>query len=150
METLYHFNHPDEIESLIERIIPPSPQAGKIKLGLRELMINAIEHGNLGIHYEEKTKLLQSGQWKAEILRRLSLPQYQKRRAALRLSQEQSQLVVEVTDDGEGFAWQPYLECSKERLMHSHGRGIALAHQFCFDSLAYSPEGNSVRATIRH
>ena len=43
--------------------------------GLLELFVNAIEHGNLGIGYEEKTRLLGEGILSEEIERRLELPE---------------------------------------------------------------------------
>ncbi len=45
-------------------------------MGLSELLVNAIEHGNLEIGYDEKSRLLQSEGWQGEIDRRLALPEY--------------------------------------------------------------------------
>ena len=39
----------------------PDPNATVI--GLTELLVNAVEHGNLGITYEEKTRLFANGTW---------------------------------------------------------------------------------------
>ena len=63
-------------------------------IGLVELMINAIEHGNLGITYEEKTDLLDSNLWSVEVNRRIRLEEnknkyavvtYQKKRRLHRI-----------------------------------------------------------------
>jgi CheY-like chemotaxis protein len=40
-------------------------------IGLTELLLNAVEHGNLGITYEEKSLLKKNEEWEAEIARRL-------------------------------------------------------------------------------
>jgi hypothetical protein len=45
-------------------------------VGICELLLNAVEHSNLGITYEEKTRLDEPGTWEAEVHRRLRLPEY--------------------------------------------------------------------------
>lgn len=148
MQPAYHFRTLEEIEPLIEQVAPLFPQEAKIRLGLRELMTNAIEHGNLEIHYEEKTRLLEQGQWRAEIMRRLNQAQYQQRIASISFERGLHAIIAEIRDGGNGFLWEEYLNQSAERLLHPHGRGIALANHFCFDKLEYTPEGNLVRASI--
>jgi hypothetical protein len=148
MASLYYFRTLEEIEQFVDMAAPLLPYEAKVRMGLRELMINAVEHGNLEIHYEEKTRLLQQGKWRQKIDRRLSLPHYEHRRAVISFSRQKHQLFAEITDAGQGFQWQPYLETSAERLLHPHGRGIALAHQYCFAGVSFSPEGNTVKAMI--
>jgi hypothetical protein len=46
------------------------PQPDRVALGLRELMINTVEHGNLGIDYAGKSQLLLDGDLAAELERR--------------------------------------------------------------------------------
>ena len=52
--------------------------------GLSDLMVNAIEHGNLGVTYREKALLKWEGRWEVEIGRRLALPQFRDRYATVR------------------------------------------------------------------
>jgi hypothetical protein len=42
--------------------------------------LNAVEHGNLGISYVDKGKLIENDTWRMEIERRLSLPENPERR----------------------------------------------------------------------
>jgi hypothetical protein len=53
------------------------PEPRSAVYGLNELLINAVEHGNLGITYDEKIKLVVEGRLESEIERRLALPQNQ-------------------------------------------------------------------------
>lgn len=50
-------------------------------VGLIELLVNAVEHGNLEITYEEKTELRKNFNWEEEIARRLQESPFSGRRA---------------------------------------------------------------------
>lgn len=120
-------------------------------MGLLELLVNAIEHGNLGITYAEKTQLRLSGQWEDEIARRLSCPPWENRCARLAFRREQDEIEFTITDQGAGFDWRPFLGFAPERAFDPNGRGIAMAKMLGFLSLDYQGHGNCVvvRATAR-
>jgi CheY-like chemotaxis protein len=124
----------------------PSPQAACI--GLVELMLNAIEHGNLGISYDEKTQLITENRLYDEIERRLALPEYAGRRATIKFRRTGASLIFTIHDEGNGFDWKPYMEMSVARLMDNHGRGIAMSKSIAFTHIEYRGKGNSVIATI--
>lgn len=107
MQPVYRFRTLDDIENLVEKVAPLFPQEGKIGLGMRELMINAVEHGNLGITYEEKSALLKQGAWKQEVLRRMNMPEYQLRMASITFIGQENRVVLEIRDEGEGFRGSP-------------------------------------------
>lgn len=115
-----------------------------VGMGLLELLVNAVEHGNLGISYAEKTSLRRSGQWENEIARRLSSPPWAERDARLVFRRDAGEIEFTITDQGEGFDWCPYLEIDPERAFDPNGRGIAMARLFGFDSINYQGNGNSV------
>lgn len=117
-------------------------------MGLTELMLNAVEHGNLGITYEEKTSLIDEGRLRQEVTRRLALPEYAGKTATVHFRRSGTRLFFNITDQGRGFDWSRYLEMSPERLMHNHGRGIAMSRSIAFCSLTYLAPGNSVEAVI--
>lgn len=127
--------------------ICPSPDA--VRMGLTELLINAIEHGNLGITYEEKSALNEEGIWEEEVTRRLSDPTLALKTATLNVLQDQELITFTITDQGDGFEWEKYLSFDPERALHSHGRGIAMANMIGFDSLKYFGNGNTVTTTIK-
>ncbi len=64
----------DEVDNLATLLAKMCPEPDKVVLGLWELLINAVEHGNLGITYEEKSELLQLNIWREEIDRRTRMP----------------------------------------------------------------------------
>jgi hypothetical protein len=148
MHQSYQIQYLEEIDQVAESLATYFPDAKLARLGLHELLLNALEHGNLGITYDEKTALVHTGNWRQEALRRLALPQNQHKQIHTHLLQSDHGLTLYIRDEGQGFVWQPYLECSAERLHHPHGRGIALAKELCFESLTYSALGNEVVARV--
>jgi DNA-binding response OmpR family regulator len=111
-----------------------------------ELMINAVEHGNLGITYEEKGRLLDEGTWNQEIDRRLALPENQQKVVTVTFTRHHDHLEVLVRDEGKGFDYDKFLTFDEDRVFHNHGRGIAMA-RCCLD-ITYQGNGNTVLVTI--
>ena len=124
------------------------PDPERCVLGLTELMINAVEHGNLNISYEEKSRLNEQGGWQQEVERRLSLPEYAGKTALLKLERDDKEIRAMIQDQGSGFDWQRYLEIDPDRAFDTHGRGIAMSKALCFDRLDYLNSGNQVLATV--
>lgn len=116
--------------------------------GYSELLINAVEHGNLGISYAEKGQLLREDRWGSEVEARLQNPQYSDRLVNVTLEKTAAASIVTITDRGDGFDWQAYLEFSPERVFDLHGRGIAMSKAASFDGLEYLSNGSSVVTTV--
>lgn len=116
--------------------------------GFLELLINAVEHGNLGISYAEKSALLNDGNWKEEVDARLRLPQYSARFVEVVLEQSETVCSVTISDQGAGFDWKSYLSFDPARAFDLHGRGIALSKATSFDNLEYRGNGNTVVVTV--
>ena len=115
-------------------------------VGLIELLVNAIEHGNLGISYQEKSELRKNFNWEDEIARRMALPEYADRKARIALVHRGDEFEFTVTDEGAGFDWHKYLDFDPERAFDLNGRGIAMANKFSFSALEYQGNGNTVVA----
>ena len=122
------------------------PDPKRTVVGLSELMINALEHGNLGISYAEKGALIEQQGWTEEIQRRQQLPEHQGQWVTVRFLRSASRCRFHIQDQGQGFAWRSFQEPSPERLFDSHGRGILLAKWETFDRLEYQGNGSSVLA----
>ena len=122
----------------------PEPQLGA--MGLSELMINAIEHGNLEISFSEKSRLKEQDRWHEEVERRLGLPEYRDRNVTVTIERRAHEWEFVIEDQGHGFDWHEFLELDPERAFAPNGRGIALARQLAFASLSYEGSGNRVRA----
>ena len=124
----------------------PDPEA--VVYGLNEMLINAVEHGNLGITYSEKTGLVLSGRLFEEIERRLTLPENRRKWAYLFFEATSKHIRVRIKDQGRGFDWPQYMEISPERATHPHGRGIATSRLTSFTSMQYIGCGNEVICTV--
>lgn len=124
----------------------PDPQ--RVAVGISELLINAVEHGNLGISYHDKTQLLQTNSWETEIERRLALPEYAGKEVTVRLKRTAGSLTISITDQGDGFNWKQYLEISPARAFDPNGRGIAMSRLLSFDHVEFRGKGNEVVASI--
>jgi len=138
----------DEARRLAMQIAHAAPDPARIVLGLTELMLNAVEHGNLGIGYDEKSRLIAGQNLAAEIERRLADPHFAERRVRVQIERLADVLSFTVIDEGAGFDWQGYLDISPERAFDTHGRGIALSRMISFDALEYRGRGNEVRCRV--
>lgn len=115
-------------------------------MGLTELLINAVEHGNLGITYDEKSKLRQTSMWEYEIARRLVSDPWRDRKAHIHFQRFGHEIEFTITDQGKGFDWKPFLDFDAKRAFDLNGRGIAMARMMGFSSLEYQGKGNCVVA----
>jgi len=154
--TLIHLEHatflfrtPDEARDIATLLANACLDGEKVALGLSELMLNAIEHGNLGITYQEKSQLIAAGGLEEEITRRLADPVWGERRARIEFERGSQEICFLLCDQGAGFEWLDFLEMRPERAFDTHGRGIAMAKMLSFDSLEYRGCGNEVEATVR-
>ena len=64
----------DEAAALAQALAAVCPVPEAASLALHELLINAVEHGNLGIDYATKTRLVLQGDWRNEVAKRLQDP----------------------------------------------------------------------------
>jgi CheY-like chemotaxis protein len=118
------------------------------EMGLMELLLNAVEHGNLAITYDEKSQLIRDNQLETEINRRLELPEYADKIVTVKFKRDPKSLTFIIADQGSGFNWEPYLDMQLDRINDNHGRGIAMAKNMSFNDLQYQGDGNVVQATI--
>jgi len=144
----FYFQSLDEGRDLATFIARACPDGSSIVMGLSELLINAIEHGNLGIGYDDKTLFVSEGCWQAEINKRLELPENKDKFAKLSFRRSEKSIEIIIKDKGEGFDWKKYVNVDPARAFDNHGRGIALAAMLGFSQLSYHEGGSKVYATI--
>lgn len=114
--------------------------------GLYELLVNAIEHGNLGIGYELKSKLVTEGTWAETIAERQTSPQYKDKKVVIQFArQPQGRMEIVIQDEGVGFDPMPFMEIEPSRATQNNGRGIAKANLLSFDRVTYEGFGSRVR-----
>lgn len=145
----FHFRTLEEASNLAYYMAGCFPKPDEAVYGLSELMVNAIEHGNLGISYDEKGTLVQNGGLQAEIERRLRLPENRSKFAVMEYETQPGQLTITIRDEGKGFDWKHYLDFSPARAMDPNGRGIALTKVRAFPNLEYQGAGNIVVCRVR-
>lgn len=147
--TPFTFRTLEEAEELAYFIANQFPDPNRVMMGLLELMINAVEHGNLAISFDEKLRLIREGIWKEEIDRKLAQPQHQQKQATLIYCAKNGVHEVMIRDEGQGFDWKPYFLMDADDLARPTGRGIFTARLLAFDQLEYQGSGNTVVARVR-
>jgi len=100
-----------------------------IRISVREMIINAIEHGNLNIDFKEKTTAQSEGNYMKFIAERQRDPLYSNRTIEVDYSLTEKEFMVRIKDQGMGF---DYREMMKEQYngdnnKMTHGRGIILS-----------------------
>lgn len=138
----------EEAGELATLIAQACPNADAALFGISELLVNGVEHGNLGLSYEEKSQLALDNCWKSEVDRRSALPDNLGKRVRLSFRREPERITLRIADEGRGFAWRNYLELDPRRACDPNGRGIALARMLSFSSIHYEGCGNVAVATI--
>jgi CheY-like chemotaxis protein len=117
-----------------------------VRLSLIEMIINAIEHGNLEISYQEKSAALQVGSYVDFIARRQEDPRYKKRLVRIKYRINPCIASYTITDDGGGFDHSSFMknEISDTNInLKPHGRGLYMSRKI-FDDVIYNEKGNSV------
>lgn len=143
-EATFKFRTLDDVHSIAMLIASACPSSDRSLAGLFELMLNAVEHGNLGIGYDEKSVLTKSGEWTDEVTRRQSLQCNQNKYAHINFLRKKDHIEITIGDEGNGFDWQSYMDFDMQRLIDTHGRGIAIANNVSFDRLEYNAKGTEV------
>jgi CheY-like chemotaxis protein len=144
----FRFRTIDEGRHLATLIAACCPKPELVAIGLTELLINAVEHGNLDIGYDEKSQLQQQNLWLHEVERRLALPEYAGKSVEVSFERTGKTLRITIKDEGRGFDFRRFLKTAQERAFDMHGRGIAIARQMSFSNLEFLGAGNEVVATL--
>ncbi|CAK0749790.1 Response regulator receiver protein [Gammaproteobacteria bacterium] len=124
------------------------PEPSTTYTGLRELIVNAIEHGSLKISYREKYNLVMQNRWELEIERRQALPENQNKYITISFLRKKGEIRFTIKDEGAGFNWRPYFIPDPVRAFNPIGHGIGRAKTLSFDRLEYRGIGNEVSAVI--
>lgn len=140
------------VNRIVDRLVQetgaalPHKQRLGVHLGLVEILSNAIEHGNLGISYEEKTQALESEAGLERLYQERALdPRRGNRRVTVEFSMTPDAAEWIISDQGEGFDWRTMPDpLADENLLEAHGRGILLA-RMQFNEFEFRGSGNTVR-----
>jgi PAS domain S-box-containing protein len=143
----------DEVSFRVTRNLArhlPDGRVSLVRLGVREMIVNAIEHGNLGITYEEKTQS-QKNQTYLELLReRQRNEENRNKKVHITYRLDETGAVYTVRDEGNGFNYDSYFGLDVRTLnerMIQHGRGILITRSV-FDEVQYNEKGNEVNLAV--
>lgn len=142
------FKVPDIIAILVEKTEAylPSYEMLKVELGLSELITNAVEHGNLGITYNEKSEALKENRLEQLYEEKLHSDGRQDKTVFVNFVMNDEYCEWRIVDQGDGFDWQKQPSpCMTDKLLCLHGRGIFIS-KIQFDSIEYEGKGNIVTA----
>jgi len=127
-----------------EGVLSPEKQLD-IRLGLSELLLNAVEHGNLGITFFEKSDAIMNDTLIDLYNERLLVPEMLNRTVEVRYTFRNGLCEWVITDQGKGFDFRAIPDpSSEEGLLRLHGRGIFIC-KFQFDEMEYLGCGNQVK-----
>lgn len=115
-----------------------------MKIGLQEILINAIEHGNLEITNREKGEFLDRGDYGRILKERVQDPKYKDRVVDIKVFSTPEYLKIVIQDMGRGFdpSQIPDPE-NPENFLKESGKGILMAIH-AFDKIEYNEVGNCV------
>jgi hypothetical protein len=126
-------------------------QKERFHVAMMELLINAIEHGNCQISYEEKSAWQEQDKDILDLIREKNKnAKIAKKKVYLSYKISPVTSAFTIRDEGPGFDWEAYqTPTGKEGLKESHGRGISMARLY-IDKLTYNGTGNEVCFEIAH
>ncbi|HNL52949.1 MAG TPA: ATP-binding protein [Turneriella sp.] len=114
------------------------------RIMLREMLLNAIEHGNLEIDFDTKTHALMTESYFELINERRRTEPYRNRVVTVDCLIDAQKIAFRITDEGKGFDHRSMIaKLRDERNETAHGRGIVMTLQE-FDKVRYNEKGNSV------
>lgn len=145
----FPFRTLEDVTSLSQLVAGLCPESEMVQIALSELMLNAVEHGNLGLGFVRKGELMSCGAWRNEVERLLDLPEHQGRFAFLRVECRPREIRFLIRDQGQGFNPEPYLQLNPLRSVEPHGRGIAIARMLAFPDLVFLDGGRCVEGVVR-
>jgi hypothetical protein len=118
-------------------------------LPLHEMLINAIEHGNCGIAYDEKSAYLANGGCAPDLIQEKSRdPVAAAKEVTLSYALHPSYARFVIADEGNGFDWRTVIDAlDKKDTLRLHGRGILITREIV-RTLRYNEKGNEVTFEI--
>ncbi len=126
-------------------------QKERFHVALMELLMNAVEHGNCRISFEEKSRHMTDGGDPLALIReRNTDPEVGRKRVYLSYRIRPDSSSFTIRDEGEGFDWQDFQTLmGEDGLDEMHGRGILMATHY-LSALTFNEAGNEVSFELEH
>jgi PAS domain-containing protein/anti-sigma regulatory factor (Ser/Thr protein kinase) len=117
-----------------------------IRIALREAIINAIEHGNLHLTFDVKTKAHREGKYFDLIRERQLDPELNGKSVRVTCSLTDERVTYLISDEGQGFDVASMEEMSPDSINTAslaHGRGLRMIRS-AFDAVRFNDKGNQL------
>ncbi len=128
-----------------------SDRKERLHVALFELLMNAVEHGNCEISYDEKTQWLEDGGNIIDLIRQKTRnPSIKAKRVffSYRITPDRSYYTIR--DEGDGFDWRSHVEPDQNQVnLGMHGHGIRMTGHYV-ESMQYNEKGNEVSFEMPH
>jgi DNA-binding response OmpR family regulator len=119
-----------------------------LKIGIEEMITNAIEHGNLGISFTEKSAAVEEGRFGELLEERLARGSNASKRVFISSHLTGEFFRISIRDEGDGFDWRNLPALLPENLLAYNGRGIFLTKIY-YTEVTYNDRGNEVTLVKR-
>jgi PAS domain-containing protein len=117
-----------------------------IRVAIREAIINSIEHGNLGLTFEEKTNSQLDGTYFDLIKERQLDSMFKNKRVYVEYLLNENQVMYKISDEGAGYDYLAMMKVNpvgKDDVLLPHGRGLILIRH-AFDMVKFNRKGNQI------
>jgi anti-sigma regulatory factor (Ser/Thr protein kinase) len=133
----------DELSEPVEGVLNEQDYYA-LKTALTEMLVNAIEHGNLGITFQEKKDALESNSFSKLLVEKLAKAEQHGWEVSVTFSMNESSVTYIICDQGVGFdpSILPDLD-DPESMWLENGRGIQMSKALV-DEVSYNSTGNEV------
>ena len=143
---------PSMVMHLTDRMIPlgfaQPNNLDVIAMAYHEALVNALEHGNLGMDSSLKGDFITGHDAYADLLHeRLADPAFASLRIDVMVFTTPERYEVVITDDGPGFDTAKVIGISQDTITKQCGRGLAMI-RMVMDEVTYNEKGNQVRLVL--
>lgn len=122
----------------------------RLHVALHEMLMNAVEHGNCSISFEEKSKWLDDHGDILDLVReKCNDPEVRNKRVffSYRIITDRSYFTIR--DEGDGFDWKSRVGNGDDVNLGLHGHGIQMTRYY-IENLRYNEAGNEVHFELSH
>jgi CheY-like chemotaxis protein len=145
-KTLRFGNDLDSLPCILNQAVANAPvvcpDVSMLKMALGEILLNAIEHGNLCIGMEEKSAAMKRDVYPDLLRERREDPRYAARQVTLHVHMTRERLTYRIIDEGEGFDHKSLFKRDPHATAGS-GLGLFVAKTF-FTRMSFRGRGNEV------
>ncbi|MGQ9843695.1 MAG: ATP-binding protein [Spirochaetota bacterium] len=122
----------------------------RMQLGLQEAIINAIEHGNLEIDFETKSRLKKmEGNYWDHVIDICNKDNLEKRKVKVQYYLFSNYVQYIITDEGNGFNWKQYVATKPNGNLIDNYHGVGLVMLQDIFKVSFNEKGNEI-TLIKH